>query len=163
MGMIAPIGAKVNTAETSHAELRFLTRRHTVPRTPRVRVPETFSLGGQPVFHTNRVASALNGATFGVMGQLAIELSLVPLSWEFLTYKNRIVLEGRPRREADILAVPLWADRLGMTEYNSLGGRLPRAWYLLEGAWEVDVIAGMPMPLGDTTPVELRVRRTRIH
>lgn len=112
--------------------------------------------------HQNRLASYLNSSVFQVMATMAENLALVPLDWEISTYKSQVVVEGHPRRAGDIRATAHWAAALGMTEYNDLDGKLPRAWYLQEGPWHIDIVASLATSLSELTPVDMRVRRTKL-
>jgi len=71
---------------------------------------------------------------------LARELRLPELDWDFVHEQGTIVVEGRPRAIKDLAACPRWARFLGMTEVHRDDSGNCDFWLGRNGRWTIEIV-----------------------
>jgi hypothetical protein len=77
-------------------------------------------------------------ATFA---DLARELRLPALDWEFLHDHGELVVEGRPHAVRDLVSCPRWARFLGMSELHQDREGHCDLWFGINGPWTLEILA----------------------
>ncbi|HEX4059030.1 MAG TPA: hypothetical protein VHX87_12050 [Galbitalea sp.] len=77
-------------------------------------------------------------ATFA---DLARELRLPELDWEFLYEHGETIVEGRPHAVRDVVACPRWARFLGMSELHQDPQGRCDLWFGINGPWTLEILA----------------------
>jgi hypothetical protein len=77
-------------------------------------------------------------ATFA---DLARELRLPELDWEFLHDHGEVVVEGRPHQLKDLVACPRWARFLNMSELHRDASGRGDLWFGMNGPWTIEILA----------------------
>jgi hypothetical protein len=77
-------------------------------------------------------------ATFA---DLARELRLPELDWEFLHEHGEVVVEGRPHAVGDLVACPRWARFLNMSEVHQDSLGHCDLWLGINGPWTLEILA----------------------
>jgi hypothetical protein len=77
-------------------------------------------------------------ATFA---ELARELRLPELDWDFLHEYGAVIVEGRPRAMQDLAACPRWASFLGMSEMHANQQGHCDFWLGINGPWTIEILA----------------------
>lgn len=72
---------------------------------------------------------------------LALELRLPELEWDFLREHDEVIVKGRPRTTADLAACLSWARFLGMSPvYTDVSGNCD-CWLGVNGPWVLEIFA----------------------
>ena len=77
-------------------------------------------------------------ATFA---DLARELRLPQLDWEFLRANDEVIAEGRPHTTADLAACLRWARFLGMSPVLHDAAGNTSCWLGVNGPWTLEIFA----------------------
>jgi hypothetical protein len=77
-------------------------------------------------------------ATFA---DLARELRLPELDWNFLHEHGEVIVEGRPRATADLAACLRWARFLGMSPVHTDANGNSDCWLGVNGPWILEIFA----------------------
>ena len=77
-------------------------------------------------------------ATFS---DLARELRLPELDWNFLHDDGVVIVEGRPRALRDLAACPRWARFLGMSAIHADAEGNGDLWLGVNGPWTLEILA----------------------
>jgi hypothetical protein len=72
---------------------------------------------------------------------LARELRLPELDWEFLHEHGDVIVEGRPHAIRDLVACPRWARFLGMSEVHQDSDGRCDLWLGINGPWTLEILA----------------------
>ncbi len=72
---------------------------------------------------------------------LARELRLPELDWNFLHEHGIVIVEGRPRTVKDLAACPRWARFLGMTAIHADVDGHGDTWLGRNGPWTLEIFA----------------------
>jgi hypothetical protein len=88
-------------------------------------------------------ATSAEESILDTFNELALELGLPDLHWDFVQIPGGTVIQGRPQEIRDVAACPRWARYLGMfaagSEPNSHGYR----WMGANGPWTLQIIGAV--------------------
>jgi len=73
--------------------------------------------------------------------ELAQELRLPELEWDFVHFDGETLVEGRPRAAGDVSACTRWARFLGMSPVGSGMESGDDCWLGVNGPWTLEIIA----------------------
>jgi hypothetical protein len=73
--------------------------------------------------------------------ELAGELHLPDLHWEFVHAHDEVIVEGRPQAATDITSCPRWARFLSMQAIGSADDVRGSRWLGNNGPWTLEIIA----------------------
>lgn len=81
------------------------------------------------------------GSIVATFADLARELRLPELDWEFLHENGEVIAEGRPHAVRDLVACPRWARFLGMSEVHKDRQGHCDLWLGMNGPWTLEILA----------------------
>ena len=73
--------------------------------------------------------------------ELAADLNLPELHWDFVHAHDEIIVEGRPLCPTDITACPRWARFLNMQAIGLVEDVEGSRWLGINGPWTLEIIA----------------------
>jgi hypothetical protein len=73
--------------------------------------------------------------------ELAGELQLPELDWDFVHYNSETLVAGRPRTKSEAAACVRWARFLGMSAVTAGSESRGECWVGVNGPWTLEIIA----------------------
>ena len=82
-------------------------------------------------------------AMVATFSELAVELRLPTLDWNFLHEHGEVIVEGKPRTAADRAACLRWARFLGMSPVHTDASGNFDCWLGVNGPWVLEITASV--------------------
>jgi hypothetical protein len=89
---------------------------------------------------------SLEQSLVDTLAELARDLDLPDLHWDFVHAHDDVIVEGHPQASGDISACPRWARFLGMCAVGSDSDVRGSRWLGMNGPWTLEIIAEVEEP-----------------